>query len=133
MEENEITIYSEPEKKNLLDKLTEISELAEILGYSDQRSVESWCRKNKVPLFHIGKKTYTVKTFIDRFISEQLEKFVKATFKNSDEILKAVYEDDKAEFSKLVNAPLDKKAEAKFKVKKNSKAADDFITKLKAA
>lgn len=120
-------------KNSLVDKLTEVKELAEILGYSDERSIENWCRKNKVPLFHIGKKTYTIRNFIDRFISEKLERFVKATFKNSDEILKAIYEDEKAELSKLLDAPLDKKEEQKFKVKKNSKAAEDFITKLKAA
>lgn len=120
-------------KSSLIDKLTEISELAEILGYTDHRSIETWCKKNKVPLFHIGKKTYTIKNFLDRFISEKLEQFVKASFKNSDEILKAVYEDDKTELSKLLVAPLDKKQEERFKVRKSSKAADDFMKKLKAA
>lgn len=117
----------------MVEKLIEVSELAEILGYSDERSIENWCKKNKVPLFHIGKKTYTIKNFIDRFISQKLEEFVKATYKNSDEVLKAIYEDDKAQLSKLIDAPLDKKAETKYKVKKDSKAANDFISKLKAA
>jgi len=134
MERIEIKNNSEELNQNsMVDKLTEIKELAEILGYSDGRSVEKWCKQNKVPLFHIGKKTYTIRNFIDRFISEKLELFVKASYKNSEGILKAIYEDDKAELSKLLDAPLDKKEEEKFKVKKNSKAADDFMTKLKAA
>jgi hypothetical protein len=123
----------EKNKINLLDKLIEVGELAELLGYTDERSIEKWCKKNTVPLFHIGKKIYTIRNFIDRFISEKLELFVKATYKNSDGILKAIYEDDKGELSKLLDAPLDKKEADKFKVKKNSKAADDFMTKLKAA
>ena len=115
----------------MVEKLTGIGELADILGYEDERSVVKWCRKNKVPLFHIGKKIYTVKNFLDRFISEKLEQFVKASFKNPEEILKAVSEDDKVEFTRLLDAPIEK--EEKFKKRKNSQAADDFMKKLKAA
>jgi len=120
-------------KNNLMDKLIEIQELIDFLGYTDDRSIEGWCKKNTVPLFHIGKKTYTLKDFIDRFISEKLELFVKANYKNPDEVLKAIYQDDKVELSKLIDAPLDKKTSKKFKVKPNSDAADDFIKKLKKA
>jgi len=115
----------------IINKLIEISELKELLGYVDERSIESWCKKNKVPLFHIGKKTYTINNFIDRFISQKLEKFLNANYKNPDEIMKAIKEDDKAELSKLIDAPLDKKTSIEYKA--NSKAADDFIKKLKAA
>lgn len=120
-------------KNSLLDKLIEIQELIDLLGYTDHRSIESWCKKNKIPLFHIGKKTYTLKDFINRFISEKLELFVKANYKNSNEILNAIYQDDKVELSQLIDAPLDKKASKKFKKITNSTAADDFIKKLKAA
>lgn len=115
------------------DKLIEINELIELLGYVDERSIETWCRKNKVPLFHVGKKTYTISDFIDRFISQKLEEFVKANYKNSDEILKAVKEDNKEELSRLINAPADKEATKTFRKKANSKAAEDFLKKIKAA
>jgi hypothetical protein len=119
--------------RKMVEKLTEIGELADILGYEDERSVIKWCRKNKVPLFHIGKKTYTVKNFLDRFISEKLEQFVKASFKNPKEILKAVSEDDKTELTRLLDAPIEIEEKTKFKKRKNSQAADDFMKKLKAA
>lgn len=119
--------------KGMANKLVEIGELMDLLGYTDERSIESWCRKNKVPLFHVGKKTYTIKNFIDLFISQKMEEYVKANYKNADVILKAINDDNKTELSQLLNAPLDKSASAKFKKKTDSKAASDFITKLKAA
>lgn len=119
--------------KGMVDKLVEIRELMELLGYTDERSIESWCKKNKVPLFHVGKKTYTIRNFIDLFISQKMEEYVKANYKNADVILKAINEDDKVELSKQLNAPVDKTSLTKFKKKTDSKAASDFMTKLKAA
>jgi hypothetical protein len=118
--------------KGVMDKLIEINELIELLGYVDERSITSWCKKNKVPLIHIGKKTYTVNNFIDMFISQKLEAYVNSTYKDPDSILKAIREDNKEELTKLVNAPLEKKALTK-KIMLNSKAADDFLRQLKAA
>jgi hypothetical protein len=135
MEENE-KINEEKKttiKSGMMDKLIEISELVELLGYVDERSIESWCKKNKVPLIHIGKKTYTISNFIDLFISQKLEEYVKATYKDAETILKAINEDDKVGLSKLLNAPLDKSTSKKFKTKADSKAAEDFLKQLKAA
>ncbi len=123
----------ETSTKSMVDKLVEIKELMDLLGYADERSIESWCRKNKVPLFHVGKKTYTIRNFIDLFISQKMEEFVKANYKNADIILKAINEDNKTELSQLLNVPLDKSVSSKFKKKADSKAASDFMTKLKAA
>ena len=133
MENKEETVERTEPVNNMMSKLIETKELVDLLGYVDERSIESWCKKNKLPLIHIGKKTYTLNSFIDMFINQKLEQFVKANYKNPDEILKAVNNDDKTNLSKLINAPLDKDNSIKFKVKKNSKAADDFIKKLKAA
>jgi hypothetical protein len=119
--------------KGMMDKLVEINELIDLLGYTDERSIESWCKKNKVPLFHVGKKTYTIRNFIDLFITQKMEEYVKANYKNAEQILKAINEDDKTELSKLLDAPMDKAVSAKFKKKADSKAAADFMTKLKAA
>jgi hypothetical protein len=119
--------------KGMMDKLVEINELIDLLGYTDERSIESWCKKNKVPLFHVGKKTYTIRNFIDLFITQKMEEYVKANYKNAEQILKAINEDDKTELSKLLDAPMDKAVSAKYKKKADSKAAADFMTKLKAA
>jgi hypothetical protein len=133
MENKEEAVERTEHGNNMMSKLIEIRDLIALLGYVDERSIESWCKKNKVPLIHIGKKTYTLNSFIDLFINQKLEQFIKANYKNFDEILKAVYDDNKTDLSKLINAPLDKESSSKFKAKKNSKAADDFIKKLKAA
>ena len=61
-----------------------------------------------------------------------MEEYVKATFKNADGILKAIADDNKLELSKFINEPLDKKVERKFKKSADSKAATDFMNKLKA-
>lgn len=131
MENLESKIEASP--KGMVDKLVEIRELMDLLGYTDERSIESWCKKNKVPLFHVGKKTYTIRNFIDLFISQKMEEYVKANYKNADVILKAINEDDKVELSKQLNAPLDKTSLTKFKKKADSKEAADFMNKLKAA
>lgn len=131
MENLESKIEASP--KGMVDKLVEIRELMDLLGYTDERSIESWCKKNKVPLFHVGKKTYTIRNFIDLFISQKMEEYVKANYKNADVILKAIHEDDKVELSKQLNAPLDKTSLTKFKRKADSKEATDFMNKLKAA
>jgi hypothetical protein len=117
----------------MTDKLMDINEMIDLLGYTDARSIEGWCKKNKIPLFHVGKKTYTIRNFIDLFISQKMEEYVRATYKNADVILKAINEDNKTELSELLNAPLDQAASAKFKKGKDSKAASEFINKLKAA
>ena len=133
MESLEVKTEATTIKIGVTDKLVEINELIDLLGYTDVRSIEAWCKKNKVPLFHVGKKTYTIRNFIDMFISQKLEEYVKATYKNPEVILKAINEDDKTGLSKLLNAPMDKTVSAKFKKKADSKEAADFMTKLKAA
>ena len=104
-------------QNSMLNKLIEIGDLVDLLGYVDERSIESWCKKNKVPLIHIGKKIYTVADFIDRFITEKLEQYLNSNYKNADVILKAIKNDDKTEFSKLINAPVDKESATQFKLK----------------
>jgi hypothetical protein len=133
MESFEVKTEATTARGNLTDKLVEMNELIDLLGYTDERSIETWCKKNKVPLFYVGKKTYTIRNFLDMFISQKLEEYVKATYKNADVILKAINEDDKIELSKQLSAPLDKANLTKFKKKADSKEAADFMNKLKAA
>jgi len=133
MESLEVRTEATTTRSSITDKLVEITEMIDLLGYTDVRSIEAWCKKNKVPLFHVGKKTYTIRNFLDMFISQKLEEYVRATYKNADVILKAINEDDKAELSMQLNAPSDKASLTKFKKKADSKEATDFMNKLKAA
>ena len=74
MEGSEIKPENQTTGDGIMDKLVEVNELMELLGYTDIRSIESWCKKNKVPLFYVGKKTYTIKNFVDIFITQKMEK-----------------------------------------------------------
>lgn len=86
MEKIEIKTENLTSGNGMKDRLVDVNEIMELLGYTDMRSIESWCKKNKVPLFHVGKKTYTIKNFIDIFITQKLEKYVKVNYKNADVI-----------------------------------------------
>ncbi len=120
-------------KGQMTDQLVAIDELMELLGYVDERSVENWCKKNKFPILHIGKKTYTISTFLDLFISQKLEAFVTANYNNPDEIMKAVKENNKEELSKRITSKNIKETVPLLKTIENSDAANNFMTKLKAA
>ena len=52
----------------LLFRLVSIQELGEILGYGDVRSVKSWCKESGIPLFRLGKKTYTDSKLLDQHL-----------------------------------------------------------------
>lgn len=114
----------------MVDDLIEIKELFELLGYTEQRSVQRWCKKNKIPLIQIGKKTYTVRYFIDKFILEKLELFLKAHYGNVDEMLRAIRQNDMKQFSEAVKASEIRKTRTTKPVK-DSKAAQDFMKKLR--
>jgi hypothetical protein len=115
------------------EKLIEINELMELLGFEDGRTIENWCKKNKLPILKMGKKKYTVSSFLELFITDELTKFVSAKYENPEKIMDALQEDDKTEFAELVKAPVSKKSVDNYKSKTNSKAAQDYINKFKAA
>jgi hypothetical protein len=109
------------------DKLIELRDLMEILGYSDMRSVKSFCMENKIPLFNLGKRTYTVSNFLDLVIANEFGK----NYSNGDEILKAINDDDKEELIRLLEAPTEKRGREKYKMNvKNSPAAEKLLRKL---
>jgi hypothetical protein len=56
----------------LLDRLVDIHELGEILGYDDVRSVRNWCKRSGIPLFQLGKRTYTLSNLLDRYLVDLL-------------------------------------------------------------
>lgn len=55
----------------LVDRLVEIEFLFELLGYEDVRAVKKWCSNNGVALFTMGKRTYTLKDYLDKVIVQQ--------------------------------------------------------------
>ncbi len=115
------------------EKLIEISELIDLLGFEDGRTIENWCKKNKLPILKMGKKKYTISTFLELFITDELTKFVNEKYDNPEKIIEAVEKDNKEELTELINAPTSKKTTANYKAKTNSKAAQDYIDKFKAA
>ena len=116
------------------DKMLEISELQQILGYTDERSVRTWCMKHKVPLMGVGKRTYTFEIFLQRFLEDELKSFLKANYENPQEILTAINSDDKIGLAKLVDAPVTTEVKKIHRSKESrSKAAKDFLTNLKSA
>jgi len=113
-----------------MNNLIEIHELKPLLGYKDVRAVQVFCRKNKIPVFRIGRKTYAVKNFLSMLVHDEMKKFVEAHYENPEAVLSAIEADDKAEFAMLMKGSLDERA--RIKVKKNvpSKAALDFLKNI---
>ncbi len=116
------------------EKLVEIESLLELLGYEDLRSVRSWCRKNKVPLFTVGKRTYTIANFLDMFLEKELKLFVDANYADPDAVLDAIQNDDKTTLSNLLEAPATNEVKKQFKRNQTmSQQAEDFLNQIKTA
>jgi hypothetical protein len=116
------------------DKLIEMKELMEVLGYSDERTVIKWCQAHNVPLFGIGSRKYTISNFFEIFLETELKKFLHAKFKNPEQILAAIKSDDKVELAKLAGVPVNRSMKKSFQSKKiKSKEAEAFLRKIKSA
>jgi len=71
----------------LLDRLVDIHELREILGYDDVRSVRNWCKRSDIPLFQLGKRTYTVSNHLNQYLGGLLrDSFITAKDSTTDNI-----------------------------------------------
>ena len=117
------------------EKLVEIESLLELLGYNDLRSVRRWCIKNKIPLFVVGKRTYTVANFLDLFLEKELKLFVDSNYENPEAVMNAIDNDDKTTLVTLMEAPTTENVKIKFKKNKSEmgKAAKNLLDKLKSA
>lgn len=116
------------------EKLVDIQTLLEWLGYEDVRSVRAWCKKNKIPLFDVGRRTYTVADFLDIFLEREMKLFVEANYENPASVLEAISNDDKTTLSTLMEAPASDKVKKVFKNNKTmSKQAQDFLSQIKIA
>ncbi len=120
--------------QSLNEKLIEIHKLLDLLGYDDVRSVRTWCKTNKVPLFVVGKRTYTVSNFLDLYLEKELKSFVDANYPNPDAVMDALNNDDKITLSNLIEAPAAEEVKMEFKKNKTrSKQSNDFLKQIKAA
>lgn len=113
------------------DKLIEINEIMDLLGVSDHRTVRKFCKTNKLPLFTLGKKTYTYSLFLNIFLEKELETFLRANYQNPKDIMEAINNDDKIELSQLIQAPVEKNIKKEYKKKIiRSKASQQFLKNI---
>ncbi len=124
-------------KKNneiMNNKLVDIATIYDLLGYTDSRSVEKWCKENKLPIMTIGMRKYTIGNFLEIFIEREMKIFIEDNFSDAEDILKAVKNDDKAQLIELMDATYAKKIAKKFiEKKKRSSAAETLLNKIKIA
>ena len=140
-------LYNDKEFNSGLNKkfdLINIVDIMELLGYSDKRSLRSFCIANKVPLFNFGKKTYTLKNFLQIIVFHQLNKNYPEAVEilksiEAEELLKAikaketlkVIDNHEAELTKLVDEPAYQPKRQKINLNvKNSPAAEKLLRKL---
>lgn len=115
------------------DKLIDINELVEILGYDSTRGVITWCIKHNILIITLGKKKYILESFLDKIILKETNDFIKTRFENPNQIMEAIENDDKIELSKWIEAPITKKVSKEFVEKtKRSKASENFLKNIKA-
>jgi hypothetical protein len=79
-----------------LGNLVELTELFELLGYQDERSVIKWCGRNNIPIVKLGLKKYIPSHLLAYVIDNQLFIFEegkaidglthKVTLENSDSV-----------------------------------------------
>lgn len=118
----------------MIDKLMNIDEIMELLGYNDTRSVETWCREHKIPLLKLGMVYYTISNFMDVFLEKEIEKFVLRNFDEPDKIMASIRNDNKSDLSERLSAPVERKVKRNYKEKvKRTKDTEDFINNLKAS
>ncbi|HEX8517893.1 MAG TPA: hypothetical protein VF868_16975 [Bacteroidia bacterium] len=115
------------------EKLIELQELMHLLGCQDERTIQKWCRNHKVPILKLGKKSYVIEDFIDILIKKTVDKFVHANYKHPEEVISALHEDNKIALAELLDAPVNQGVKQKFRVAKNSKAAEKFLDQLNVA
>ncbi len=112
-----------------------LSELAELLAYTDMRSVTSWCNKNNILVAHVGKAKYVAADQISEFFENKFKRFAEKKFDNSDQIINAHNSDDKVGLSESMGIRINKKVKKEYTAKKQerSKAAQEFLNNIKSA
>ena len=96
----------------LTDRLIDIDEMREILGYDDNRSVRTWCDKKTIPIFNLGKRMYTLRNFLEVHLENTIQKFAEDNYENSNEIMDAIKNDEVIKINPKVEVRKNKKREA---------------------
>lgn len=112
-----------------------LSELAELLEYSDMRSVTKWCNKNGILVACVGKAKYVASEQIENYFDSKFKRFANRSYPNPQSVIKAYEADNKVELAESMGEPVEKKVKKKYSIKKTviSKAAQDFLDNLKLA
>lgn len=96
----------------MTNQLMKLSDLGMLLDYSDVRSIESWCKKNNIPIIPAGKQKYVLSSFVDEY------------FKNF--VIKKVSGVD------TVSAETAKKTGNENVIRTHSKASQTFLENVKS-
>lgn len=113
-------------------QLMKLSELGQLLDYSDSRSIESWCNRNNVPIMIMGKQKYTLPVFVDQYFQRYVKKYVTANFKNSDAIMDAIEANDSIRLSELMEIPIPELVKRNYLNElEHSRAGKEFLKNIK--
>ena len=113
------------------EQLIKISELGEMLDYSDLRSTESWCKKNNIPIVTAGKQKYVLPYFINRFIKDSLSKFLSVYYPESSGIINDIEKNDSINFSEFLKPKINFEQTNKLNKVQHGKVAQDFLNNIK--
>jgi len=116
--------------KNELIKLTD---LADLLGHKDLRTIKIWCDDNSVPTMKLGKFYYTHNWLVDIALMRILHKESFVSGLDADGIINALVSDDKVRLSELMDAPLDESVKSNSKNKNHESSMDEILKSYKTA
>lgn len=115
----------------ITNSLIEISQLQELLGYSDEsgfRSTKEWCKEHRVPISKLGKSRYvhawTVEIAFLRILGEDADN----NGLPGTELIGAISNDDKVEFARLFNSPVDADSVENYTTPRNSEKQGEIET-----
>lgn len=117
-----------------MNNLIILSELAEHLGYTDERSVLNWCKNNKIMVVRMGKNKYVPSELVKLYYDRQFEKYVSQHYDNATQIMDNYRNGDAIGLAENMDAPIAKKVKKAFNRKtERSKASQQFLNSLKSA
>ena len=96
----------------MTNQLMKLSELGDILGYADNRSIEGWCKKNMIPIIPAGKLKYVMSSFVEDYFKNILSNKTSADTQEIKDVK-----------SKLVTNKI---------IKSYSKASQSFLDNIKS-
>ena len=111
-----------------------LSELGEMLGYSDPRSIVNWCNKNKIAIMPSGKIKYVASAQIELYYENQFKDYVTKHCDNPEKVMDAYHKDDKVKLSQAMGGSVEKKVKDNYVAERErSKSAQSFLDEMKSA